>query len=161
MGSGLSSKYSNTYGSKRYSDSDSNNGALDVREETVEYKSGSDILRKSNGKSSINENAADMPDGFKPNEYGNFGRPGKNCRVIECADPVSESAQFYKLIGKGGEIRSMPGKKGSITRLDDGTRITYRVITKTKDSPAVEINIKGVKTRINGQKIHFIGKEDD
>jgi len=53
-------------------------------------------------------------------------------------------------------MRTIPGREGTITKLDDGTQITYRVITSSENSPAVEINVKRAKTNINGQKIHFV-----
>ena len=112
MGSGLSQKYSNTYGSVP-----EENGASEVREEIAEYTTGP---------------------------------------RIECRDPVSESASFYEQIGKGGEMRTIPGREGTVTKLDDGTRITYRVLTSSESSPAVDINVKRANTNINGQKIHFI-----
>ena len=48
-----------------------------------------------------------------------------------------------------------------MTKLKDGTIITYREITSTKDSPAVEINIKQSNDSggIKNQKIHFEGKK--
>lgn len=60
--------------------------------------------------------------------------------------------------GKGGEISKLPRENGTSTRLDDGTIITYRVITSTANSPAVQINVRKVEAnvKINGQKIHFI-----
>ena len=103
-----------------------------------------------------NDNVSKMSGKFAPNEYGNFGRPSKNTRIIECRDPVSESASFYEQIGKGGEMRTIPGREGTVTKLDDGTRITYRVLTSSESSPAVDINVKRANTNINGQKIHFI-----
>lgn len=150
MGSGISQKYNYTYGSEKKYDTS------EVREDSLEYGKGNRILKKSSGTSSIDENASKMVGKFAPNEYGNFGRPGKNTRIIECDDPISESVSFYEQIGKGGEIRRIPGKEGTITRLDDRSEITYRVITKTENSPAVEINVKKSNTSINGQKIHFI-----
>ena len=151
MGSGLSQKYSNTYGSVP-----EENGASEVREEIAEYTTGPRILRESNGISNIDDNVSKMTGKFAPNEYGNFGRPGKNTRVIDCDDPISESESFYNQIGRGGKISVLPHGNGTTTRLDDGTIITYRVITTTTDSPAVQINVKFVETRINDQKIHFI-----
>ena len=151
MGSGLGRKYTGTYGSPR---EDSN--ASEVREETSEYKAHSGILKPSTGTSNINENAGNMTGKFAPNEYGNFGRPGKNSRIIECEDPVSESASFYEQIGRGGEVSPLPRGNGTKTRLDDGTFISYRVITSSEGSPAVQISVKGVSTNINDQKIHFI-----
>ena len=156
MGSGLSQKYSNTYGSgsDKYD-------ASEVREDSLEYENKVVIIRKSSGTSNMNENVSLLPEKFAPNEYGNFGKPGKNCRVIKCEDPVSESSEFYEIIGQGGEVRTIPGREGTITKLDDRSQITYRVITTTEDSPAVEINVKKVDTNINGQKIHFIKENAD
>ena len=114
------------------------------------------ILRKSSGTSDINQNVSLLPAKFAPNKFGNFGESGKNTRIIKCRDPISESAEFYEMIGRGGEIRGIPGKEGTITKLDDRSEITYRVITRTENSPAVEINVKKANANINGQKIHFI-----
>lgn len=44
-----------------------------------------------------------------------------------------------------------------MTVLPDGTRIVYRIITKTPNSPAIEISISA-SPNIKNQKIHFIGK---
>ena len=153
MGSGLSQKYSNTYGSDN-----EKREASEVREDSLDYGKGRKILRESSGTSNIDDNAAKMAGKFAPNEHGNFGRPGKNSRIIECDDPVSESASFYEQIGKGGEISKLPRGNGTSTRLDDGSIITYRVITSTVDSPAVQINVRKVESnvKINDQKIHFI-----
>ena len=153
MGSGLSQKYSNTYGSgsDKYD-------ASEVRENSLEYGNAPRILRESSGVSSIDENASKLVGKFAPNKHGNFGRPGKNTRIIECGDPISESTSFYEQIGKGGEISDLPRGNGTSTRLDDGTIITYRVVTSTTDSPAVQINVRNVEANItiNNQKIHFI-----
>ena len=152
MGSGLSQKYSYTYGSDKKYD------ASEVREDSLQYAKNRRVIRESSGTSSIDENASKLVGKFAPNKYGNFGRPGKNSRIIECDDPVSESASFYEQIGKGGEISELPRGNGTSTRLDDGSIITYRVITSTVDSPAVQINVRKVESnvKINGQKIHFV-----
>ena len=96
MGSGLSQKYNNTYGSMP-----GENGANEVREDTAEYATGRRILRESSGTSNINDNVSHMTGKFAPNEHGNFGQPGKNTRIMKCDDPVSDSAMFYEQIGKG------------------------------------------------------------
>ena len=153
MGSGLSHKYNYTYGSDN-----EKRGTSKVREDILNYGKGREILRESSGTSNIDENASKLVGKFAPNEYGNFGKPGKNTRIIESDDPVSDSALFYEQIGKGGEISKLPRENGTSTRLDDGTIITYRVITSTTDSPAVQINVRKVEAnvKINDQKIHFI-----
>ena len=112
MGSGLSQKYSNTYGSVP-----EENGASEVREEIAEYTTGPRILRESNGISNIDDNVSKMTGKFAPNEYGNFGRPGKNTRVIDCDDPISESESFYNQIGKGGKISVLPHGNGTTTTM--------------------------------------------
>ena len=151
MGSGLSRKYRNTYGSALgYEDTNS------VREEPAGYGSSPSVLRVSSGTSSINENVAKMQGKFAPNEHGNFGVQGKNTRVIKCDDPIKDSATFYDRIGKGGKLETIPGKEGTVTTLDDNSKITYRIITTTEGSPAVQINVKNVTTGIKNQKIHFI-----
>ena len=150
MGSGISNKYTNTYGSR----SEEHRSGI-VKEKANGYKVRPRVLRKSTGDSNINDNVAKMTGRFAPNEYGNFGIQGKNVRVMKSEDPLSESASFYDLLGNGGEIKTIPGKAGTITKLDDGSRITYRVITSTEGSPAVEINVKNVNTFIKNQKIHF------
>ena len=77
MGSGLSKKYTNTFGSQ-YEDS----GVSEVREEIAEYNARSGILRASTGTSNINDNAGNMTGKFAPNEYGNFGRLGKTQELL-------------------------------------------------------------------------------
>lgn len=109
---------------------------------------------------SISDNIQTTANNYKY-EHGYFGDKGKSTktknRVIHCDDPVSEAKKFYDTIANGGIEASLENGKGFFTRLKDGTIITYREITSTVDSPAVEINVKkstdtgGIKT----QKIHF------
>ncbi|MDD7281664.1 MAG: hypothetical protein PUH10_06710 [Erysipelotrichaceae bacterium] len=61
----------------------------------------------------------------------------------------------------GGIESKINGGKSKITQMSDGTIITYREVSSSDGSPAVDINIKkstnpsGVKS----QKIHFIKKK--
>lgn len=154
MGSGLSGKYANTYGSS--SESEYVNSA---HESDSLYNNKKHILRKSTGQSNINDNVESMKKDYPFDKNGLFGEKGRTERLIRCEDPVSTSKDFYSRIGDGGEVRRIPGKEGTITRLDDGAEITHRIVTKTKNSPAVDINIKNVENSIiKGQKIHFEGK---
>jgi hypothetical protein len=90
--------------------------------------------------------------------FGDKGKSPKNRnREIDCDNPIIVSKNFYDSIANGGIETTLENGKGLITKLKDGTIITYREITSTANSPAVEINIKkstnnsGIKT----QKIHF------
>ncbi|MGN1394569.1 MAG: hypothetical protein ACI4V7_11175 [Succinivibrionaceae bacterium] len=91
---------------------------------------------------------------------GFFGEKGRKfgVRVIYACNPIEESKKFYEKLAYGGIENNIPGNKGVSTRLSDGTIIVYRVITSTKDSPAVSINIKysNKKDKVNNQKIHFV-----
>lgn len=158
MGSGLSNIYTNTYGSRSTDTGSSlvsDNKDIYNTNNTRKYV----IVRQSTGSSNINDNVSDMRNVFPTNEFGKFGEKGKNCRIIECEDPVGVSRHFYDLIGKGGQIRKQEGRDILITKLDDGAEISYRVITSTKDSPSVFINVKQViNSMIRTQKIHFLRK---
>lgn len=80
---------------------------------------------------------------------------GKNTRVFKSNDPIKSSADFYKKLSKGGIERILPNGKGVQTIFSDESNIVYRVITKTPNSPAVEITVK-TPGKIKPQKIHFI-----
>ena len=67
---------------------------------------------------------------------------------------------FYEKLTYGAIEKSLPNGKGKIAKLKDGTIITYREISSSDGSPAVDINIKK-STNSNGvkqQKIHFTKK---
>jgi hypothetical protein len=95
------------------------------------------------------------------NNCGYFGEKGKagNCQIrqIYCNDPIKEAQKFYNIVAFGGIETNLQNNMGVRTKLKDGTVITYREITSTKDSPAVEININKSNNHgnIKPQKIHF------
>ena len=109
---------------------------------------------------SIKDNITSTSNSYEYNN-GYFGEKGKAkndfYRQIEASNPIEESKKFYDKIAYGGIEKPMSNGKGYITELKDGTIISYREVTSTEGSPAVEINIKkstdagGVKK----QKIHF------
>ncbi len=78
-------------------------------------------------------------------------------RVFSCDDPVSASADFYRKISKGGKVEALPNGKGMQTLFEDESRVVYRVLTKTPNSPAVQIFIE-IPGAIANQKIHFLGR---
>jgi len=109
--------------------------------------------------SSIAENSNAMKQKYPLTKSGYFGEKGKNCRIIASSSPKETSIDFYKKLGTGGITKPLSNGKGTITTLGDGTRIVHRIITSTKDSPAVEISISG-SPEIKNQKIHFILEGD-
>ena len=96
---------------------------------------------------------------------GYFGELGDKprVRVIRCRDPIKDSNIFFKLISAGGKISEYDNGNRLQVDMADGSVITYRVITSTPNSPAVEISLRkcNKKDKLNGlkdQKIHFIHK---
>lgn len=79
-------------------------------------------------------------------------------REIHSRNHEQTAKDFFNKIAKGGilDLKTLPG--GVISRLKDGSTISYRKITSSKNSPAVEIRFRsiGMKYGINDQKIHFV-----
>lgn len=92
-------------------------------------------------------------------ESGYFGRKGNSqkVRVIYSNNPIVDASILFNILKSGGNVTSLPNKKGIKAVLKDYTVITFRRITKTKDSPAIDINIEGSKV-VKNQKIHFVIK---
>lgn len=88
---------------------------------------------------------------------GYFGQKGKNVRIITSKDNFATANYFYKTISFGGVEYKLKNGHGVMTVLPDGTRIVYRVVTKTQGSPAIEISISASQ-KIKNQKIHFVKK---
>lgn len=96
--------------------------------------------------------------------HGYFGEHGdstkERTRHIESSNPLKTAKDFYEKLTYGAIEKSLPNGKGKIAKLKDGTIITYREISSSDGSPAVDINIKK-STNSNGvkqQKIHFTKK---
>ncbi len=108
---------------------------------------------------SISENLGELKKAY-PYKNGYFGEPGKGrhfTRNINSDDPAKAAREFYDKAAYGGIIQPMANGKGETAKMKDGTIISYREVTSSVGSPAVEINISkstdsgGVKR----QKIHF------
>lgn len=91
---------------------------------------------------------------------GYFGIKGSSLtiREIHARNHEQVAKDFFNKIAKGGilDLKTLPG--GVVSRLKDGSNISYRKITKSPNSPAVEIRFKSVNSKygINDQKIHFV-----
>lgn len=59
-------------------------------------------------------------------------------RRIESSNPESAAKDFYNKIGYGGIESNIP--KGKKVEMEDGTIITWRNVSSSDGSPAVDIN---------------------
>lgn len=131
------------------------------------YKGNSDHFH------SISENLPSMKDkySYKGGYFGDKGDNKKNNKVrhIDSDNPSKTAKEFYDTLTHGGKEELIYDKKtgekiGKKTTLSDGSVVTWRDVSSSDGSPAVDINIEysadsgGIKT----QKIHFMkgGKSD-
>ncbi len=92
---------------------------------------------------------------------GYFGDKGKGrdyVRNISCDNPVKVAKEFYDKAAHGGIERQMDNGKGVYTKMRDGSILSYREVSSSDGSPAVEININNSMNHgdIRYQKIHFV-----
>ncbi len=112
---------------------------------------------------SINENIKKLSD-FYMFSNGYFGSRGdstrESTRHIESSTPISTSINFYNKLTYGGIEKALPNGKGVVTKLQDGSIVSYRKISSSDGSPVVDINIKYSNNTggVRQQKIHFVKK---
>lgn len=108
---------------------------------------------------SLEDNVKDIKTSY-PLIDGFFGIKGSSRRVREIHSKNHEvvAKDFFNKIAKGGihDLHTIPG--GVVSRLKDGSVISYRKITSSPNSPAVEIRFRSTDSKygIKDQKIHFI-----
>ena len=73
----------------------------------------------------------------------------------------AQQKDFYDTAAHGGIEGAMDNGKGYVTKMKDGTILSYRETSSSDGSPAVEINIKQSDEHgdIKYQKIHFVKGE--
>lgn len=113
------------------------------------------------GGNRLDDNIADLVDRFPATSKGYFGQPGqgrKHTRNIESDNPARTAAEFAGLASKGS-VSSIPIEgKGMVYRMRDGSVISHRYVSSSKDgSPVVELKVKNA-SGIKSQKIHFVRK---
>lgn len=124
------------------------------------YKGGSPTFR------SIRENISKTKEHF-PITDGFFGTKGKSrdasIRNIASSNPAVTAKEFYDSIAYGGKetvlIDMRTGApKGMKTKMADGSIITWRNVSSSDGSPAVDINIERSSDghTVQQQKIHFV-----
>ena len=95
-----------------------------------------------------------------PLTNGYFGIKGSSfgIREIHSRNHEETAKDFFNKIAKGGILDLQTIKGGVVSRLKDGTVISYRKITSSNNSPAVEIRFRKLNSKygVNDQKIHFV-----
>ena len=108
---------------------------------------------------SITENLPSLTSSFKYHNgyFGDRGQGRNFVRSIISDDPVKTAKDFYDKAAHGGIEHQMDNEKGVYTKMKDGSILSFREITSSADSPAVEINIRESNNHgdIKYQKIHF------
>ena len=112
----------------------------------------------------IGENLSNARSAYTYNDAtGYFGNKGQShstsVRNIVSDDPVATAKDFYDRLTYGGIKKKLENGKGVITIVKDGSVLTFREVSSSDGTPAVDINITssgddtgGIKT----QKIHFV-----
>ena len=84
-------------------------------------------------------------------------------RNIISEDPSAAAKEFYDSIAYGGIERNLTDKKtgankGMVAKMADGSIITWREVSSSDGSPAVDINIERSSDNnvVQQQKIHFV-----
>jgi hypothetical protein len=100
-----------------------------------------------------------LPDLVKefPLDHGHFGKPSDKtnsiARIIESPDPIATAERFFRLAAEGGTMRTdKPNIK--VAELKDGSFITFRVVSSSDGTPAVDLNLTP-PTYVKTRKIHF------
>ena len=124
------------------------------------YKGGTDHYH------SIAENLPELKAQYpyKDGYFGTKGDSSSNSKVrhIESKDPVQTAREFYDKATHGGIETTIYDKRGNDigqkTSLQDGSIITWRNVSSSDGTPAVDINIEKSSNSggIKQQKIHFV-----
>ena len=108
---------------------------------------------------SLEDNVADTVAHY-PTYDGYFGIEGRKrgVREIHTRNHEATAKDFFNRVAKGGilDLDTIPG--GVVAYMKDGSVISYRKVTSSINSPAVEIRYRKVdyKYGIRDQKIHFV-----
>lgn len=96
------------------------------------------------------------------NHYGTSHNKSTKVFEIQSKNQFKTAETFFNLIAYGGilerELKIGTITTGKIALMADGTRIVYRTITSSTDSPAIEINVDGSREKgpLKNHKIHFV-----
>lgn len=95
---------------------------------------------------------------FSNGYFGEKGQGRNFTRNIASEDPVSAAKDFFDTAAYGGVVSKMNNGKGETVKMKDGTIISYREVSSSDGSPAVDINVlkSTADLDVKYQKIHFI-----
>ena len=167
MGSGISTKYENTYFYTQESSDDylvfsERASSYSADTHTVEYGSDDRVMkfcddmvaRPPDADSTYQRNLVRTSRDYEFNEQGFFGkRSGKKVWTVEADDPMESAMDFYSKISDGGATDYLENRHGISSYLGDKTEAIFRPYPKTEGSPAVSIRIDFERI---AHKIHFI-----
>lgn len=109
---------------------------------------------------SIMENLESLTSSYKYNDgyFGDKGQGRSFVRNISSNDPVATAKDFYDKAAYGGIEKEMDNGKGYYSKMRDGSILSFREVSSSDGTPAVEINIKQSTSHgdIKYQKIHFV-----
>ena len=112
---------------------------------------------------SITENLGALTDKYDYHDgyFGTHGQGRSFVRNIASDDPASTAKDFYDTASYGSIEYDMASGKGKIAKMEDGTILSYREVSSSDGSPAVEINIRQSDEHgeLKYQKIHFVQGE--
>ena len=104
-------------------------------------------------------NVADAAKIVPLNQYGSFGyksrKKGSRARVFESDNPARTAYAFQSAAARG-YVAMTKIRWGQVMTMSDGTVITYRMRSSSKDhTPVVELKVHNMPS-VKSQKIHFI-----
>ena len=105
-------------------------------------------------------NASALLRRFPVNQQGVFSVPGRSStRQLYSDDPAATARFFFDTLGRGGALRRID--RGYIRTFDDGTHVTYRPVSGSDGSPAIQITVRNPNSPLaRYQKIHFMKGSD-
>lgn len=109
---------------------------------------------------SITENLPSLTSnyGYHNGYFGVKGQGTNYVRNIASDNPVETARDFYDKASHGGIERPLDNGRGLYTKMKDGTILSFREVSASDGTPAVEINIKKSSDHgdVKYQKIHFV-----
>jgi hypothetical protein len=128
-------------------------------------KHGGSYTSPRNSEAQFLENERIVTKRFPLSPAGYFGTRGKSkdnsVRNIISVDPLETAKSFFRVLGEGGRVFSMPNGRGEIRLFEGGSLVSIREVSSSDGSPSVEVNVKFKESHIaKNQKIHFTKKAE-
>lgn len=109
---------------------------------------------------SFGENSKKILKEFQIDSNGYFGQKGQShseaIREIVSNHPLSTAKHFFELITEGHVPESLPRGNGKIVKFSKDVVVTFRPVSTSNGSPAIDIKNDSGESSIVSQKIHFV-----